>query len=207
MLLGNFRRLFCALCLICCFTVSALAAGGYTDVPAGTWYTAAVEEMTDQGVLNGVTDTLFCPNAAVTRATVVTTFWRMEGTPISDTSAGFTDVPVDEWYTQAVDWAAQVGITAGDGKGAFRPDDPVTREQLAVFFYNYNHYLGGETAQGVLDQFSDAAAVHQWAKEQMEYAVGAGLIQGSGDKLNPLGTASRAQLAVLLQRMITPAMG
>lgn len=207
MSLGKLRGAVCALCLTSCFTLSALAAGGYTDVPAGTWYTAAVEEMTAQGVLTGVTDTLFCPNAPVTRATVVTTFWRMEGSPVPETSAGFTDVPQDQWYTQAVDWAAQEGITVGDGKGAFRPDDPVTREQLGVFFYNYNQYLGGETAQGVLDQFSDASSVHSWAKDQMEHAVGAGLIQGSAGKLNPLGSASRAQLAVLLQRIITPAMG
>lgn len=207
MSLGNLRRPICVLCLAYCLTITALAAGRYTDVPAGTWYTAAVEEMTAQGVLNGVTDTLFCPNAPVTRATVVTTFWRMEGSPMPNTAADFTDVSRDEWYTYAVDWAAQEGITAGDGKGAFRPNDPVTREQLAVFFYNYNHYLGGETAQGVLDQFSDSSSVHSWAKKQMEYAVGAGLIQGSGDKLNPQKTASRAQLAVLLQRIITPAMG
>lgn len=201
------RRPICALCLACCLTLPALAADTYSDVSQGAWYAAAVEEMTDLGVLTGVTDTLFCPSAPVTRATVVTTLWRMEGAPQPASSSGFTDVPRDQWYTQAVDWAAQEAIAQGDGKGLFRPDDPVTREQLAVFFYQYDRHLGGEIAEGVLEQFSDASSVHSWAKEGMEHAVGAGLIQGSGGKLNPLGTASRAELAVLLQRITTPVMG
>ena len=207
MLLRMLRVPVCALCMMCCLILPAMAAGEYTDVPEGAWYAAAVEEMTAEGILTGVTDTLFCPNAAVTRATVVTTLWRLEGSPAPQGSAAFTDVAQEQWYTQAVDWAAQEEIAAGDGKGVFRPDALVTREEMAIFFYNYTQYLGEETARGVLEQFSDAASVHSWAKDAMEHAVGAGLIQGSGSKLDPLGTASRAQLAVLLQRLTTPVMG
>ena len=207
MSLGVLRRSLCALGLTCCLVLPAMAAGGYSDVPEGAWYASAVEEMAEQGVLTGVTDTLFCPTAPVTRATVVTTLWRLEGCPEPQSSAGFSDVPGGQWYTQAVDWAAQEDIAAGDGKGAFQPNALVTREQLAIFFYQYDLYRGKETAQGVLDQFSDASAIHSWAKEGMEHAVGAGLIQGTGSKLEPLGTASRAQLAVLLQRLNTQVMG
>lgn len=207
MSLGALRRPLCILGLACCLVLPALAAGSYSDVPEGAWYASAVEEMADQGVLTGVTDTLFCPTAPVTRATVVTTLWRLAGCPEPQASAGFSDVPAGQWYTQAVDWAAQEDIASGNGKGAFQPDALVTREQLAVFFYQYDLYLGKETAQGVLEQFSDASSVHSWAKQGMEHAVGAGLIQGSGSKLDPLGTASRAQLAVLLQRLTTQVMG
>lgn len=207
MSLGILRRSICGLCVACCLTLPVMAASIYTDVPEGSWYAGAVEEMAEQEILTGVTATLFCPTAPVTRATVVTSLWRMEGTPDVNNDSGFTDVSPDQWYTQAVNWAAQEKIVSGDGKGNFRPDDPVTREQLAVFFYNYTQYLGEETAQGVLDQFSDASQVHSWAEDGMAHAVGAGLIQGSDNQLNPLGVANRAQLAVLLQRVSTPVMG
>lgn len=207
MSLGILRRSICGLCVACCLVLPAMAAGTYTDVPEGSWYAEAVEEMAQQGILTGVTAALFCPATPVTRATVVTSLWRMEGTPDVPQDSGFADVPPDQWYTQAVDWAAQEEIVSGDGKGNFLPDDPVTREQLAVFFYNYTQYLGEETAQGVLDQFSDASSIHSWARDGMAHAVGAGLIQGSGNLLQPLAVANRAQLAVLLQRVATPVMG
>lgn len=207
MSLGILRRSICGLCVTCCLILPAMAAGTYTDVSEGSWYAEAVEEMAEQEILTGVTATLFCPTAPVTRATVVTSLWRMEGSPDVSNDSSFSDVPADQWYTQAVDWAAQEKIVSGDGKGNFLPDDPVTREQLAVFFYNYTQYLGEETAQGVLDQFSDASSIHSWAEEGMAHAVGAGLIQGSGNQLKPLEVANRAQLAVLLQRVSTPVMG
>ena len=208
MKLPLFRTGACALALTLTLAAPALAAGGFSDVADGAWYAGAVSEVSAKGLMTGVSDTLFAPDASVTRATVATTLWRMEGEPVPMAGGAFSDVPEDTWYTQAVDWAAGVGVASGDGKGAFSPDTPVTREQLAVFLFNYCRYKGMETAEGVLDQFSDAASIHAWAKEGMAHAVGAGLFEGGdGNRLSPLGTASRAQLAVLIQRLTTPAMG
>ena len=197
-----------ALSLAMALSLPALAAGSYSDVPAGAWYAEAVTEVIADGLMDGVSDTLFSPNTPVTRAMVVTTLWRLEGEPAPAAQSAFSDVPEGTWYTQAVNWAAEAGIAAGNGSGAFVPAVAVTREQLAVFLYNYCRYKGMETAEGVLTQFSDAGSIHSWAKSGVAHAVGAGLLQGSDKgRLEPLGTASRAQLAVLLQRLVTPAMG
>lgn len=148
MSLGILRRSICGLCVACSLIVPAMAAGTYTDVPEGSWYAEAVEEMAQQEILTGVTATLFCPTAPVTRATVVTSLWRMEGSPDVSNDSGFTDVPPDQWYTQAVNWAAQEKIVSGDGKGNFLPDDPVTREQLAVFFITTHSIWGKRPPKG-----------------------------------------------------------
>lgn len=83
----------------------------------------------------------------------------------------------------------------------------MTRQELAVFLYRYAEHKQWDEAQGALELYSDAGAVSSWAKEGMSYAVGMGLIQGSGGKLTPGGSATRAQLAVILQRLTTPVMG
>lgn len=203
----SLRRIACTLCLSLSLTLPALAAGTYSDVPEGAWYAPAVEAVTREGLMGGVGSGRFAPTAQVTRATVAATLWRMEDSPAPTAASGFTDVDGEAWYAQAVDWAYQEGIAAGDGKGLFRPENPVTREQLAVFVYHYGRYRGEKPAEGVLELYTDASSVHAWAKEGMEHAVGAGLIQGSGYRLDPQGTASRAQLAVLLERLTTPVMG
>ena len=105
-------------------------------------------------------------------------------------------------------WAKQVGIATGLGNGTFGGGDIVTREQLSVFLYRYGQYAGQELANGVLDIYNDVDSVHAWAKEGMAHAVGAGLITGTDEgNLEPAGAATRAQLAVILQRLMTPAVG
>ena len=108
----------------------------------------------------------------------------------------------------AVAWAEENGIAAGRSDGSFGGGDIVTREQLAVFLYRYSQYAGEELANGVLDIYSDVDSVHAWAREGMAHAVGAGLITGRDNgELDPGGPATRAQLAVILQRLMTPAVG
>ena len=203
------KRLYtaaCALVLCAAMALPASAAGGYKDVPDDAWYAQAVADVSEKGYMNGVGYDLFQPDTAVSRAGVVTALWRLEGSPTAG-AASFADVGENAWYAAAVAWARESGIASGDGKGAFHPDSPVTRQELAVFLYRYAEHKQWDEAQGALELYSDAGAVSSWAKEGMSYAGGMGLIQGSGGKLTPGGSATRAQLAVSLQRMTTPVMG
>ena len=138
----------------------------------------------------------------------------------SQTSIVAKQVRLMEWAEQIRDcqnrpremdvaaWCAQQSIAAGYGDGSFGGGDIVTREQLAVFLWRYAQYAGLELAAGVLDIYPDRDGIHTWAREGMAHAVGAGLITGrDGNRLDPGGPASRAQLAVILRRLTTPAVG
>ena len=203
----RFTVLVCALCLYTGLCLPAAAAGGYSDVPDSAWYATAVAEVTEKGYMNGVGYGLFQPDTAVSRASVVTTLWRLEGAPAAEGAPPFQDTAGGTWYSEALVWAGQAGIAAGDNKGLFHPDNPVTRQELAVFLQRYAEYQGWDEAYGTLELYSDANLVSDWAISGVRYAIGTGLLQGSGGKLSPGGAATRAQLAVILQRLTTPAMG
>lgn len=197
----------CALCLTVGLTISAAAAGPFTDVPDTAWYAKAVQEAAQKGYMAGIGDGVFGPRGIVSRATVVTVLWRMEGSPTVSAPPAFDDVAADAWYSDAVAWGQAQKVASGDGKGKFSPDSPVTREQLAVFLYNYAKLKQSELTTGVLELYSDQKKISSWAVDAMRHAVGAGLIEGSGTALNPTGAATRAELAVILQRLATPAVG
>lgn len=185
----------------------AWAATSFTDVDEKAWYHAAVEETVTAGLLSGTSATTFSPSWGVTRAMAVTVLWRLAGTPEGKNDGSFSDVPDGMWYTQAVAWAKESGITAGNDKGLFQPGDYVTREQMAVFLYQYARINQLDTAKGKVELYSDASSISKWAKSGMEHALGAGLIVGSGGKLQPKRITTRAELAVILERLMTPAMG
>lgn len=206
--------LTCAACLCAALALPAAAAGApaasvpaYSDVAADAWYAEAVEAVSLAGYMTGTSETAFSPNAAVTRATVVTVLWRLEGTPAFSVEAPFPDVAAGAWYETAAAWAKGKGIAAGNDKGRFNPDSAVTRQELAVLLHRYAQYKGGDVAEGTLSLYSDAASISAWVREGMAHAVGLGLIQGSDGRIDPGGAATRAQLAVILQRLMTPAMG
>ena len=204
----RWMTLLCAAALAAGLALPAGAAGDrFADVPAGAWYAEAVEAAAERGYMTGVDGTHFAPEGTVTRATVVTVLWRMAGSPAASASAGFSDVAAGAWYAGAVDWAAQADIAGGDGQGHFRPDADVTRQALAVLVARYDDYLGTPMAEGALNLFDDAAQISDWATEGVAHAVGMGWLEGAEGKIDPQGTASRAQLAVLLDRMTTPALG
>lgn len=196
-----------ALCLCAGLVLPVSAAGGFVDVPEGAWYAGEVYEAAANGYMTGVDATHFNPLDNVTRATVVTVLWRMEGRPAASAASGFSDVADDAWYVRAIDWGKESGIATGDGEGAFHPDANVTRQELAVLLTRYDQYKGVALAEGALNLFDDANQISDWAKEGVQHAVGMGWLEGSDGKINPGGLASRAQLAVLLNRMETPAMG
>lgn len=201
----SFAALTCALTLCAGLALPASAAD-FTDVPAGSWYEAAVEEVVEQGWMTGVSDRLFSPNATVTRSTVAVVLWRMEGEPTPVWRGHFSDVPIDAWFGIAADWACEARIINGTDKGTFS-DGTVTRQELAVMLSRYDTYKDRDLAEGSLNLYSDAGDVASWAKEGVAHAIGMGWLEGDGGKLSPKGTTTRAQLAVILQRMNTQAMG
>lgn len=196
--------LLCSLALTASLAAPALA---YTDVAEGAWYREDIQAVTDQGLMTGVTADRFDPEGTVTRATVITVLWRLEGSPDVTVASLFSDIPERSWAYTAAAWAKAVGVAAGYSDGTFGPGDSVTREQLAVFLYRYAVYKGQPVAQGVVDLYDDASYIHSWALTGMKHALGAGLMTGNGKSLSPLGLASRAQLAAVLVNLLSPAQG
>ena len=185
----------------------------FKDVTHGAWYEEEVQFVYDAGLMSG-NDGLFDPSGNVTRAQVVTTLYRLAGEPkVSDYSAcdDLVDVEAGKWYTDAVCWAYHAGVTTGGTTTKmFNMNTAVTRQQIATFFFRYADYMGLDTeARGDISSMLNAGQVSSYAKDAVEWAVGTGLISGSetpganGETLydlKPKATATRAQLAAILQR-------
>lgn len=173
----------------------------FTDVPANHWAQAAIQYVYDNGLMTGVSDTAFAPEATTTRAMIVSMLARMENVT-SAADAGFTDVATDDWYATAVNWAAANGIVSGISDDTFAPNDPITREQLAAMLMNYAQWKGQDTsARADLSGYSDAPST--WASEAVQWAVAEGLLAGvTDDELQPQGQATRAQVAAIMQRFL-----
>lgn len=174
----------------------------FVDVAPDAWYKDAVQYAYDNGLMTGVSATEFAPDATTTRAMIVSILARLEGVT-SASDAGFSDVD-DEWFATAANWAASESIVAGFEDGSFRPNDAITREQLAAILMNYAVYKGEDvSARAALDAYSDADAVSSWAAETMSWAVAEGYISGmTADELQPQGNATRAQVAAIFQRYL-----
>ncbi len=185
----------------------------YTDVPETEWYAQEVAAVTERGLMTGVAPGVFAPLSPVTRAAVVTVLWRLEGSPQPETGeAPFSDVtaenPQTAWFLPQTVWAKGAGVAAGYEDGTFRGYAPVTREELAVFLYRYALHKGQPVAEGTLGLFTDAETVSDWAQDAVGHTVGMGLFRGDElHRLNPQSTATRAELAAILQRMLSPAVG
>lgn len=183
-------------------TFQPAAGGTFTDVPATHWAAGAVEFVTSQGLLQGTGASTFAPGQPMTRAMLVTALWREAGSPVVNYAMDFDDVDEDQWYTEAVRWAASEGIVTGTGKG-FSPDAALTRESLAAILFRY---AGGQVSADDLSGYADGASVSAWAREAMNWAVAQGLITGkSGGRLDPGGTASRAEVSAILMRYVQSA--
>ena len=173
----------------------------FTDVSKNDRYYDAVDYLYNNGIMNGTTDTLFSPNAELTRAMVVTILYRAQGKPAVSTSGSFKDVAAGRYYTEAVEWAAANNIVKGFTDGTFKPDEPVTREQLAAFISRYAEYNGIEivAADGKLDA---DAVVSNWAKKNVEWAVAEGILTSAQAK-NATQNATRAEVAMALYTYLT----
>ncbi len=183
---------------------SVRASERFIDVPAGSWYEEAIDFVTDRGLFQGTSDTTFSPELSMSRAMMVTVLWRLDGKPAPGEADGFDDVPADQWYSKAVSWAAANGIVGGYGDGKFGPNDPITREQMAVILYRYCSFKGYETSESAdISRYDDAQSVNFWAREAMCWANGTGLIRGMTETtLAPQETATRAQVATILMRFV-----
>lgn len=177
------------------------SASQFADLTSGSWYYGGVRYVLENGLMTGTSARTFAPDRPVTRAMLVTILWRLAGEPYGRVSP-FEDVLPGSWYAQAVSWAYDKGIVTGVTATSFQPGAPVTREQLCAILCRYAALTGKNTAASAsLDAFTDRAQVSAYAEASVRWALQAGLLTGVGDgRLAPRSGATRAQLAVLLQR-------
>ncbi len=173
----------------------------FTDLDCTKWYHEGVDFALENGIMKGVGNQLFNPNGKVTRAQIVTMLYRMAGSPDVNSENPFTDVKEGKWYTDAILWAAENGVTEGMTETTFAPGKAVTREQMVTFLYRYAKLSGRDvTAADDLAEFADAGTLHDYAKVPMAWAVAEGLIEGMDGRLYPANTSTRAQAATVLMR-------
>lgn len=177
-------------------------AYGYTDLNLSLWYHDGIHYCVENGLMFGYPGNLFGPNDTATRGQIVTILYRLEGEPSVQNECLFGDVADGSYYEDAITWAADSGIVFGYGEN-FGPDDAITREQMATILYRYAKYKGYDVSVGENTNFlsySDAIDVAEYAIPAMQWACGAGIIQGDNNALMPQGSALRCQAAAILQR-------
>ena len=185
-------------------SVSAVFTGKYTslpfnDVSYGDWYYNAVQFVYSRGIMDGVDYYKFAPNGTITRGMILTMLWRMAGEPFEMPVTSFTDVEIGRYYTTAVAWACRNGIADGMGETKFGPNDAITREELVTLMYRYAQYFGHSCIGTSIEGFADAGSVSSYAYNAMCWAYKAGVVTGTtGSRLNPQGTASRAEAAQMI---------
>ena len=177
----------------------------FTDLSSADWYYSYVTYAYKRGLLSGVSADVFAPKTSVTRAMLATILYRLADSPSMTANVPFTDVPSGQWYSTPVTWAAGAGVVNGVGENKFAPAAPVTREQLAVMLRNYAlSYLGQQDpGTGSTASFRDKNHISSWANDSVRWAVGQGILAGRDDgRLDPSGTATRAEVCTILQRFI-----
>ena len=175
----------------------------FEDVEENDWFYEAVKYANINGLMNGVAEAKFAPNANVTRAMFVTVLYRLENEPQVN-AAAFNDVKADAWYADAVAWASANGITAGVSATRFAPDNNISREQIATMLYRYANYKKFDTTgTSDLAAFTDADSISEYAQDAFKWAVADGIMNGkTSTTLNPADNATRAEMAALLMRVI-----
>ena len=176
----------------------------FTDVNEGDWFYDVVLYAYDNGLMTGVSATEFAPNQTTTRGMIVSMLARLEGVTSAE-DAGFADVADNDWYATAVNWAASVGVVNGYEDNTFRPNAPITREQMAAILYNYADYKGYDvSARADLSDYADAASISSWAEDVLAWANAEGLINGmTATTIDPQGATTRAQTAAMFERFLT----
>ena len=177
----------------------------FADVPEGYWAYDAIQYVYGEGLMAGTSGSTFSPEGTTTRGQIVTILWRLSGSPVVNYAMDYNDVAEGSYYAEAIRWAASEGIAGGYGGGVFGPDDPITREQLAVMLHRYAQHEGCDVSIGEdinILSYADAFTVSEYAVSALQWACGAGIISGTGDgsTLTPQGEATRAQAATVLMR-------
>ncbi|MEG0597417.1 MAG: S-layer homology domain-containing protein, partial [Oscillospiraceae bacterium] len=173
-----------------------------TEIGEIDWFYGPVRYCYQGGLFQGTGPEVFSPQGPVTRAMLATVLYRLAGEPVGGTHS-FTDVPAGEWYAAPVAWAATNQIVNGVEPTIYNPNGLVTREQMAAMLYRYaGDYLKQDVSKtAALNSFQDGSKVSAWARNAMGWAVGTGVVTGkNGGKLDAGGTATRAEVATMLQR-------
>ena len=175
----------------------------FKDV-AGYWALSFIRRAYTDGLMNGVSSDRFAPDEKLNRAMVVTMLYRLAGEPFVSTGRSFSDVPEDSWYAKSVAWASKNGIVNGIGNDQFAPLENITREQLAAMLYRYAQYCKYDVSVGEdtnILSYSDAQEISAYAFSAIQWACGAGLMQGRTEStIVPQGTATRAEAAAIFVR-------
>ena len=179
---------------------SSSPVDSFLDVNTGAWYYDAVKYAVESGLMSGTGTYTFEPNTTLSRGMIAQMLYALEGKPSISSANNFTDVSSSDWYDKAASWAQSKGIITGYEDGRFGPNDPLTREQLALILYNYAKSEGHSTStKADLSKFADGTSTSPWAQQAMSWAVGEGLLSGRGvNMLYPTGTATRAEVAQIM---------
>lgn len=180
--------------------VAFAADNNFKDAAAGSWYADAVYYVNTNGIMSGTSSSAFSPDLTMTRAMLVSVLYRAEGSPDVSKNADFTDVPSDAYYADAVAWANENGIVSGYGNGLFGSNDPVSRSQIAAILYRY----AGDPSATAGENFADESSIPAYASVAVDWARDKGIINGvGGNRFNPQGNATRAQVALILKNYLT----
>ena len=179
----------------------------YTDVHNNNhWAAKFIDFVSALGIMKGIGEDKFAPDAPLTRAMLVTMLYRAEGEPEVDGTSSFEDVEENAWYAKAVLWAKQNGIINGITENAFVPNSDITREQIATIMHRYAVYKGDDTVSGEetnILSYDDYASISDYAMVSMQWAAGTGLMKGKTEStLNPLDNATRAEFATIFYRFV-----
>ena len=177
----------------------------FSDVGEAAWYADAVQFTASRELFNGVGGDAFVPGGTMTRAMLVTVLHRLEGSPAPGADSPFQDVPKDAWYSEAADWAAELGISGGTGGALFSPGSAVTREQLAVMLYRYAGSPSLAKGDGL--SFEDGDQISPWVRDAVAWACDRGILTGdTSGLLRPGDNSTRAEVSAMLFRFVRQAM-
>ena len=176
----------------------------FTDVSSGDWFYDAVKYVYDNGLFKGTSDTLFEPDAPMTRGMFATVLGRAAGVDANaEYENVFADVEPNEYYAPYIAWASENGMVEGNGDGTFTPDDNITREQMAKIFLGYYRCMGEgpEGAWAIALNYADVDQMSDWALEGVMFCTLKGLLMGKENNMfDPKGNALRSEVATVLMR-------
>ncbi len=198
----RFGALLLALILTCSFSVTAFAAAedtGFSDVDADDWFADSAVYVRDNGIMNGTSATTFSPDGTTSRGQIAAILYRAAGSPAASGGTVYSDVAGTAYYADAVRWASANGVVTGYADGTFRPNDPITRQQLAAILWRY----AGSPSAEVGNDYADESTIASYAVTAVDWARDVGVISGrDGNRFDPNGRATRAQAAVILHRYL-----
>ena len=187
-------------------TPGDVPSAGFIDVADSAWYKESVDFVVDRGLFNGTGADTFSPQSDMTRAMFVTAVGRLSGETVSGYENPFADVAAGTWYTDSVAWAAKKGIVNGISATEYAPNQPITREQMAVMLYNYAVYAGIDVSgvdSSAVSAMPDASDISSWASGAVAWAYDRGLMTGTDEgRLEPSRISTRAEVATIFERFV-----